>query len=216
MEKLARKLAADVSLALGYDAEKEAVVAYGLIAIIQITITTLLILIFGILIGAPVEAMILCFSVSIFRKYSGGAHARTAEICTCFSVFYCVAMAVVSKKLLAGICPPVLLGPAVILVYLCAFLIVGRVAPVDSPNKPIRTEKKRKRMRKYSFVILSAYLTVSIVFLIFSGRSEILRSWAISLLLGVAWQTFTLTYSGSQFIAKMNGIFLRRKEVNPS
>ena len=212
MEKLARKLAADISLSLGYDAEKEAVVAYGLIAMIQITVTTLLVILLGFLAGAPAEAMIICFSVSLFRKYSGGAHAKTAEICTCFSVFYCVVMALVSKRLLAGILSPIVLGAAVVLVYSCTFLIVYRVAPVDSPNKPIRTEQKKRRMRKGSFIVLSIYLAISVVLLIFGSKSDSIRSWEISLLLGVAWQTL----QGSRFIGKMNGIFISGKEVNQS
>ena len=78
MEKIANKLAHNISLSLGFDDEKEAVVAYGLIAIIQITVIVLLVLFFGILISAPVEGLIVCFSASILRKYSGGAHAAHA------------------------------------------------------------------------------------------------------------------------------------------
>ncbi len=68
MEKLARKLANNIALSLGYDDEKEAVVAYGLIAIIQVSIIILLVLLLGLLAGAPIEAMIICLSASILRK----------------------------------------------------------------------------------------------------------------------------------------------------
>ncbi|MCE5343707.1 MAG: accessory gene regulator B family protein, partial [Eubacteriales bacterium] len=67
MENLVRRLASRIALSLGYDAEKEAVVAYGLLAIVQVAITVILALLFGFLVGAPVEAMIVCFSVSILR-----------------------------------------------------------------------------------------------------------------------------------------------------
>lgn len=213
MEKLARKLACNISSALGYDDEKEAVVAYGLIAIIQVSITVLMILIFGILVGAPAEAMIICFSVSILRNFSGGVHAKTAEICTCFSTAYCTVTAVISKKLLTEIYNPVIMAVGLIVIFGLSFLIVYKFAPVDSPNKPIRTEKKKKRMRRGSFIILSAYFAISVILLVLSYRNEIFKSYGIGLLFGVSWQIFTLTYLGSLFIEKMNNLFYFRKEV---
>lgn len=205
MEKLARTLANKISLSLGYDAEKTAVIAYGLIAIIQIFITTLLVFLAGILAGVPVEALIVCFSVSIFRKYSGGAHAKTAESCTLFSVFYCTLAAVVSRRLLAGIYSPLPMAVSIILVFGLSFLVVYQFAPVDSPNKPIRTAKKRTRMRAGSFIILAVYFAISIMLFIISRRFTIFRSYEISMLLGISWQTFTLTSSGAQFIGKISG-----------
>lgn len=206
MEKLARKLANNISSSLGYDDEKEAVIAYGLIAIIQIALTVLLVLLFGILVGAPVEALIICFSVSILRKYSGGAHAKTAELCTIFSVIFCTVTAVISKKLLTKVYYPIPMAIAVIIIFSLAFYIVYKYAPVDSPNKPIKTKLKIKRMRKDSFIILSVYLILSAVFYVLSYSAENFRAYGISMLLGTAWQTFTLTSLGDQFIEKMNKV----------
>lgn len=207
MEKLARKLASNISSSLGYDGEKEAVIAYGLIAIIQIIVTTLLVLIFGIFVGAPAEALIVCFSVSILRKYSGGAHAKTAEICTSFSVFYCTLTAFISKSFLAEIYNPLVMAAAVSAVFILSYVIVYKLAPVDSPNKPIRTDKKKKRMRKGSFITLSVYLILSVILLVFNSEFKIFRSYGIGVLFGVAWQIFTLTYPGAKFIEKLNRVF---------
>ena len=74
MEKIVRRLASKIARSQGLDAEREAVVAYGLLAMTQISVITLLALALGFAVGAPVEALIVCFSVSFFRKYSGGAH----------------------------------------------------------------------------------------------------------------------------------------------
>lgn len=206
MEKLAKNLASKISRSLNYDEEKEAVIAYGLTAIIQIIITYLLILLSGILVKAPAEAVIICFSVSIFRKYSGGAHAKSAELCTAFSVLYCTLAAVISKRLLVPLYAPIPMAAAVILTFGLSFLIVYKFAPVDSPNKPIRTTKKIKRMRKGSFIILAIYFAITLAFFIFSNKTEIFKSYGISMLFGICWQTFTLTSPGSQFIERMNNI----------
>jgi len=212
MEKLARKLANRIALSLGYDDEKEAVIAYGLIAMIQIFITVLLVLLLGILIGATAEAMIVCFSVSTLRKYSGGAHAGSAELCTSMSVVYCTLTAFASGKLLLGLYSPLLMVPAIIVIYGISFLIVHKYAPVDSPNKPIRTQQKRKRMRKGSFIILSVYFLFSVVLFVFGCEFNFLNSYGISLLFGVAWQIFTLTSTGAFLLHNVDKLF--RKEVS--
>jgi accessory gene regulator protein AgrB len=55
-------------------------------------------------------------------------------------------MAAVSRWLLAAIYVPIIMAAALVIVFGLSFFIVYKFAPVDSPNKPIRTEKKKKRM----------------------------------------------------------------------
>ena len=205
MEKLVRKQASKISASLGYDAEKEAVVAYGLIAIVQICITLTLVFLFGLIVSAPIEALIVCLSVSILRKYSGGVHADNAEFCTVFSVIYCTVTAVLSKWL-AGVyfAAPMLVAGVVI--YAAAFAIAYRYVPVDSPNKPIKTEKKIQRMRKGSFIILTVYFALSVLFYLLSFQAPAYRSFGIGMLFGVAWQVLTLTPVGAILLHKLNDL----------
>lgn len=214
MEKILRIQANKIAVSLGYDSEKEAVVAYGLIAIVQISITIFLALLFGFLVGAPLESMIVCFSVSIYRKYSGGAHAHDAEFCTIVSVVYCTLAAFVSKQLVP-LYHPLSMSIAVFFVYAFVFWVSYLFVPVDSPNKPIKTEKKIERMRKGSFIIISAYLALQLFFLYLSNTSLVYRSFGISLMLGVSWQAFTLTPLGAILLNKLNDLpkYLR-KEVS--
>ena len=90
MEKAAKILANRIAQTLQYDEERELVVAYGLTGLIQTTVTVLLVLIFGLIAGVPVEALIICFSVSILRKYSGGSHADSIHLCTAMALLYSV------------------------------------------------------------------------------------------------------------------------------
>lgn len=212
MEKLAKKWANNIARSLGCEDEKEAVIAYGLMAMIQIFITVLLVLLFGILIGAPAEAMIVCFSVSILRQYSGGAHAGSAELCAGIGVVYSTAAAFVSRKLLLAIYQPVLMSAAIIVTYTISFAMLYRFAPVDSPNKPVRTAEKRRRMRRRSLMILSVYFVLSAALLISGNEFKILNSYGISLLFGVAWQIFTLTSPGASLLHRVDKLF--GKEVS--
>jgi len=210
---LALKLAHSVSSSLGFDDEKEAVIAYGLIAVFQTFLTLCLVFIFGLLIGVPVEALIVCFTGSFLRKYSGGAHAKTAELCTAFSVLYCAGMAAVSRYLLTPLYHPVLMAAAAGVVFILAFIAVHKFAPVDSPNKPIRTEAKKRRMRKGSFTVLVFYFVVLVFLLILAFSHKAAGTYMISMLFGLGWQVFTLTHPGAQFIGVINTIADFGKEV---
>jgi len=211
MEKLAHRLAAEIAQSLGYDAERQAVVAYGLIAMIQILTTVFLVLILGILIHAPVEALIVCFSVSVLRKYSGGAHADSAELCTLIGVAYSTVAAFLSSSLLLTQYQPLVMAVTVIMVYSVSFFILWNRAPVDSPNKPIRTEAKRNKMKRVSIGVLIGYLALSIFFLTLGHCINIYNSFGMSLLFGVVWQIFTLTSPGASVLQRMNTFSLRRR-----
>lgn len=206
METLAKKLASKISKSLEYDDEKERVIAYGLTAIIQVAVTVFLALLLGFIAGTPVEVLIICFSISTLRKYSGGAHAKYIELCTAMSVILCFVFSLISKYLLAPVLSSNIMFILILAVYILSFLAVYKLAPVDSPNKPITTEKKKKRMRKNSYIILSVYLILSVLFLILKSKDENFNSFGVSLLLGTSWQIATLTKFGAAFLNKANSV----------
>ncbi len=213
MEKLAKKLASDIALSLEYDKEKEAVIAYGLFGIFQIFLTTAMIILLGFIIGAPIEATILCFSVSLLKKYSGGVHVNTPGMCVFISAFICTLFAAASKWLLAGIYHPTPMLIAIVVIYLLSFVIIFKNVPVDSPNKPITSETKIRRMRRGSFTLITFYFLLSGLFYILSFNRKEFGTYGISMLFGVAWQVFTLTTPGTLFMNGINHfISLLRKE----
>ncbi|HEY5587492.1 MAG TPA: accessory gene regulator B family protein [Candidatus Paceibacterota bacterium] len=200
MEKLARKLASNIAISLDYNKEREQIVAYGLIAIIQTLITVFLGLIIGLFAGVPIEALIICFSVNILRKYSGGAHAGSIELCTSVAVIYIITFSLISRYLLSGVLNSYIMAIIIFIVYALSYLLIYKLAPVDSPKKLIKTDKKKKRMRKGSFTILTICFTVSIILFLLSQKKYISYSLGLSLLFGLSWQVFTLTKPGSSFI----------------
>lgn len=212
MEALAKRLANSISVTLDYDEEKQAVITYGLFAIIQVFVTFILVLSVGLLFRVPVEALIICFSASILRKYSGGAHLNSAESCTVFSVITCSVFALLSRYVLLNYYNPLLSYGAIIIIYSIAFYIIYKFAPVDSPQKPIRTEQKKERMKYGSYITLSVFLIISLLLLYSNSKDINLKSYGISLLFGVSWQVFTLTDAGALFLVKINNIL--RKEVS--
>ncbi len=217
MEKLAIRLANKISRELNYDDEKKEVVTYGLIALLQLVFTVFFVIVIGLFFGTPVEALIICFSVSCLRKYSGGAHVGTMGLCTFIGVAYSIGFSLISRYLLL----PVLSAPSLcfisVAVYMISFWAIYKLAPVDSPHKPIKTERKKKRMRKGAFLTLSFYMLVSIILLLLGKHELIFNSFALSLLFGILWQIFTLTKIGTAFLNRTdliaNILLGKKKEV---
>ena len=218
MEKAAQKIAENIARSFDYDDEKRQVVAYGLLAMFQTAVTALLIFVVGYMAGVPAEALLICLSVSALRKYSGGAHASSLNVCTAMAVIYSVLAAVAGAKLLAPSADFHILLPVILAVYAVSFILVYMYAPVDSPNKPIKTEKKKKRMRRGSFIVLSVYLTASLALALFGREYGRLNGFVFSLLFGASWQVLTLTKFGFVLVDKadfvLSNLFAVRKEVN--
>jgi accessory gene regulator B len=102
---------------------------------------------------------------------------------------------------------------ATLLLYALIYRVAYRYVPVDSPNKPIKSEKKIKRMRKGSFIIITVYFCLQLFFLSLTTRFPAFRSYGISLLFGSTWQAMTLTPLGAILLNKLNDLpkFLRKE-----
>ena len=211
MEKLAKQLAHKIALTLQYDAEREAVVAYGLTALLQILATLLLLGVFGGILGVWPEALLACLAGSSLRKYSGGAHASSIGFCTAFSAVYCLSAALLARSFLMEYYHPVGMGLGLLALYGFACRMVRRVVPVDSPHKPIRSAEKRARMKKGSYRVLCVCAALSLLLYGAGFYRERGRSLLMALSLGVLWQVVTLTSFGARLVAAIDHIFCSEK-----
>lgn len=209
MEKIVLKISNKLTEQLDLDNEKKLVVFYGLLALFQIIISFFFIILIGLILGVMFEALIFCLSVSILRKYSGGAHASSVEICTIFGVIACITFPMIIKYIYIYLYNLYFIVLLIIITFLLSFILIYKLAPVDSPNKPIKTNKKRKRMRKNSFSVLVIYLFISIVFLILGKKYSVFFRCNLSLLFGIFWQVLTLTKFGKNILTLINIIFNR-------
>ena len=204
MERLANKIADKIALELAYPDERRQVLAYGLIAMLQTVLMTAIVLIAGALLNIFIESAILCFAVAILRKYSGGAHARSIASCTIVGVMFCIGFGFAMKSLGRVEITPVVLIIISVLTFSYALYIAIRKAPVDSLNKPIRTEKKRKNMKRATIVLISLYMVVSAILIFYLNRSAVFVSALFCLLLSVIWQMSSLTNPGKRFLENMD------------
>lgn len=206
IEKIASLISENVSRELGYDEEKKAVVQYGTYALIQTLISIFTVFIVGLILGVALEALVFLFTVSILRKYSGGAHSDSSNICTMLGIIMSsLAGLLVNLKLLNNININWIIG-FIVVIFGMAYYIILKYAPVDTPNKRIKTDKKRKRMLNESLKILTIYLFIVLcgAIVYYNFNLGIAKSIIMSLLFGVIWQCITLTSMGELLLNSLD------------
>ncbi len=199
MEKLANKIADTIAQHLDYDAEKAAVIAYGLAAMFQMVTIFLFTSIIGFFGGFWPECMIIFISVGLLRKATGGAHSETFAGCLFISIFTICFLAFLARYLF---CNAEILAFSLFysIVFLTAFIAAYRKAPIDSPKKPIKNAAKIKRLRRNAFITIILYFIAAMGLAFFSRQNPRLLNLATSFSFATLWQTFMLTEVGSKLI----------------
>ncbi|VYU27645.1 accessory regulator AgrB [Clostridium tertium] len=208
IEALSKNLAKNLREQLNYDDEKTSVIEYGLYAFFQIGISILLVAIVGAIFNVMLEALIISFVISIFRKYSGGAHASTAFNCAIIGVLISVIPAIIFTKIYININYLILVGA---LVYLTSIIITYKLAPVDSPNKPIKSPAKIKRLKKGSIILLTIYMFLSLgmIFIYLENSNLNYLIYSICIYSGVSWQVLTLTKLGHAVVSIIDFLLIK-------
>lgn len=209
MERLSDAIANKVALELNLDGDSREVIAYGTFAILDMLLSITLVAIFGALFNVMAEALIMSFTSSMLRKYSGGAHASSPAACTTIGTAFCVGQALLMTFLLSSFFNINLYIVFGILIFIWSYVMVYKLAPVDSPAKPIRRKEKRDRMKKGSILVLTAYLVivaVNIITYFYTGERRLV-SFSACICGGTAWQVFTLTEKGRLVLGKVDTFF---------
>lgn len=206
MQKLSDAIAAKLADDLGYDKEQQEVLAYGAYAVIQMAVSIILTAIGGILAGCAAEALLISFSASILRKYSGGVHARSQWVCTSIGLIVCIGIGSIIRYSTIDIEALNLFLLSALAAFGWSYFWIARLAPVDTPNKPIRSPKKRMRMKRGSLAVLTFY-AVAVLVLAWVGwvsADSMYIRFFLSILFGVLWQTATLTRTGHWLIHQID------------
>lgn len=180
--KLSTGMAHYISREIGYDSDKEEVIAYSIESIILNVISIVLASIIGFLTHALLGTLVAVFAGATLRRMSGGAHASTAMKCVITgSVFYSV-IGVISKYISLNANNVNIWWLWVIIFF--TFIIVLIYAPVDCPAKPIHSKLLRKRLKMVSVIFVLMMILVIIL-----TNNIIIK---IAIALGMFYQSLTL------------------------
>lgn len=206
IENVCRRLSDYIAEELKLDGDKKAVINYGIFAFTQIMLCILLVIIFGFIFNAMIEALIISFASSILRKSSGGAHSSSAEKCAAIGTVTTIIMAVIAKKINL----PVSLNLAAgLVIYMYSYYKIYKLAPVDSIAKPIKNVMRRKKLRTISIITISVYLMITIVniLLYLLTEKDLFLRYCICIYMGMLWQIFSLTKAGHLILGKIDNLF---------
>ncbi|SFB08879.1 accessory gene regulator ArgB-like protein [Clostridium frigidicarnis] len=191
IESITKKMSNVISEELNLDNNKKQVLNYGGFAIVHIFISITLTIILGLIFNVVVEALILSFSISILRKFSGGVHASTPNNCLILGNFVCIFCAIIVKFVIIGNVAEPNLIYLDLLGFLWCYYILYNLSPIDNPNKPLRNKKKKLALKKKSIITVVVYQSIVLIMVLYSPNE--LVGYSTALLLGALWQCFTLT-----------------------
>ncbi|EDK35124.1 accessory gene regulator ArgB-like protein [Clostridium kluyveri] len=206
-EKLAAFLGKKATILLTIDKDREQIIVYGAINLIQTIFSILWIVIAGFILGVLYEALIFSTTASILRKYSGGVHASSPNRCIIIGTVLSSAVGLVIDKFSYDISLTNTIAMGIFFIT-ASFIIVILKAPVDSIKKPITNTNMKKKFKKNSIITLIVF---SIVIVILSTLYETtLKPYYLkiihSIILGILWQSITLTKMGTTIFEKVDFI----------
>lgn len=206
MDNLTKNIAEKIALELGFDNNHKEIIAYGIFALLHTMLSVIFVIVFGVILGVGLEAFIVSLTISILRKYSGGVHANKPITCAIIGTVIAVGQAMVISLILVPLISLKVLIFLGIVTFVYSYCVIYKLAPVDSAAKPIKTEKKRKRMKKGSMLILNIYmLTVLLNIIMYRNTTEKgFLTFSLCIYGGTAWQAFTLTNAGHLIFSKID------------
>ncbi|KLE15946.1 accessory gene regulator B family protein [Clostridium sp. C8] len=208
LELICKNISINLKNQLNLDEDKASIIEYGLFAFFHMSISILLVAVIGLIFNVMIEALIISFVVAILRKFSGGAHASTALNCAIVGVLISIIPAYITKNLNFNINYIIFTG---IPLYIISLIIVYKLAPVDSPNKPIKKQKKIKKLKKGSIILLSIYMIIVAfnVIIYYISKNHIFLVYSACIYIGMLWQVFTLTKYGHILVNIVDSLFIK-------
>lgn len=206
IQQLCNKLSSKIVEHTEIGDKQQAVISYGLFAILHTLLALIVSLICAGLLGIIVPTLIITIVGMSLRKYSGGAHASKPIECMLISLAVTLGGGLYANRYLGGFYEIAIMG---IVLFMVSFYIVARRVPVDSAAKPITNPKKKKMLKKKSYLVLIVDLFL-VILMSFTyqvkGNTDML-SYTLCIYIGVGWQVFTLTKVGHQVISWVDFLF---------
>ncbi len=207
LELLSKNISNNLKRELNLDEDKRSIIEYGIFAFFHMGISVLLVAIIGLVFNVIIESLIISFTIAILRKFSGGAHASTSTNCAIVGVLISVIPAYIIKNINLNSNYIIVIG---VLLYIISLIIIYKLAPVDSPNKPIKKKEKIKRLKRGSIIILSIYMIFVVINISIYCIKEMnsLLIYSACIYVGVLWQIFTLTKYGHMLVNKIDSLLI--------
>ena len=209
IEKISLNLSTRLGDRLDKDEEEKLVLNYGLFMIIHTFIALVITLLVGLMTGMLIEITLISVTSSIFKRYTGGVHSSTPEICLIISVILSLILSILCRLIVVNINMNNIILIGVIVISFAYYMIYYK-CPIPSKNKPLNNKKIRKKLKKKAFNLLHIYIILLIILYIiyYILKLSIVKSIMVSFMLGIFLQMAVLTNIGTRFINLLDTVFV--------
>ncbi len=171
--------------------EKALELAYAMETITVNMLNLLLTSLVGLLIGVLPGTLVCILVATLYRHTAGGAHSRSPWICAGATMIIYPALAYLGSCLATG--PDTYSWIIVLVAAIIGLYAIYRYAPVDSVQAPIVSPIRRKRLRKYSYLVITSLIVVILILEVISIQYGYQRSFQFCVALTILWVSFNLT-----------------------
>jgi accessory gene regulator B len=187
--------------------DQEAIAVFGLQTLLYPTLDFLCFCLAGWLLGCLAATAVVALTTFVLRLFSQGAHSRSPLTCALTGVIMVPALGKI-----AVLTAPLFTGTELSLVVALGFLVVigtvWRLAPADSPAKPVTSDEERQRLHLFSIIVVLLIAITQFVLLLTRPQAS---SLVLATSFGLWWQAFTLTGAGHRFAVLLDNLFDRKE-----
>lgn len=165
-------------------------IRYGLEVFLGALLQVLLLAAIGWYLGLLKDTLAIMLSFGLYRRCAGGAH--------CTAYYRCTLMTLLTLPVLAYLCRFIdnrFFWVYFIVVLLFSIVVIYLKAPVDTEVKPINDPAERTRLKLRSAVLVVLLLVAALWFQ-WLGQDLM----AIAVLMGIGYQTLTMTRLGASYV----------------
>jgi accessory gene regulator B len=187
------------------------ILKYGVSVVVSTVVAYIVALLIAWPLGILPYVLVMMLSMSILRNFSGGGHCSSIRNCTLYGTIVVIGMGILYDLWK----PTKNMGFVFSFgVFLFSLWAIGQYAPADTPEKPIKSEKKKKRLRRQSILIITIwYGCLTAIYYGFTEINPLIYATAF----GVLWQSFSITPIGYFFCHQtdwiINKLLGRREKV---
>ncbi|MDS1030259.1 accessory gene regulator B family protein [Bacillota bacterium LX-D] len=202
LEKLSNYLAEES----GRDQE---VILYGLQILSSVLMGYVFLIIISWALGIFVPVITAALTSSIFRAFSGGAHASSKLRCSIIGLLILIPIGFCAKYTYVAIYP--LINYIVLFVVLCGIYVIYKYVPADTPQKPINSTLQKKVLKTVSMVLFMIWIIVCFL-LSNKTNNPFVALLVYASTLGMFWQLVSVTPWGYKFVDNIDHILQLSKE----
>ncbi len=175
--------------------DKAPELAYAMEILFINGLNLLLTMLIGYLLGV-LQGTIACVLVAIaYRHIAGGAHAKSPWVCAVATMIVFPALAYAGTYIAAG--PHIYSWITEAAAVIVGFYAVHKYAPVDTPKAPIVSPDRRKRLKRYSYLVIGILVTMMIALELISTLWLYSTAIQVCAALAILWVSLNLTHTAA-------------------